>query len=682
MEIKNSVEKNNILEHIETLRETIRRYDYHYYVLDNPVVPDSAYDRLFKELQSLESKYPEAHSPNSPTQRVGAPIASALEPVTHGLPMLSLSNVFSDSELIGFIRRVGEKLPQIDDNNIEFCCEPKLDGLAINLTYEDGQLVVAATRGDGGVGENVTNNIKTIASVPLRLMMEHPPKKLEVRGEVYMPKAGFEKMNAEALLHDEKLFANPRNAAAGSLRQLNPAITASRPLDMYCYGVGLCEGLILPQTHFEQLLFLQKIGFRISPQNQLKHGLAGCLEYYQSMLAKRDTLPFEIDGVVYKVNDIHAQETLGFISRAPRYACAHKFPALEEITTLLAVDFQVGRTGALTPVARLEPVNVSGVMVSNATLHNMDEIERKDIRIGDVVIVRRAGDVIPEVVSVVQEKRTKNVKPISLPKNCPVCHAEVIKEPEEAVARCTGGLFCKAQLKRITWHFASRRAMAIDGLGASLIDQLVDFHLLQDVSDLYRLTVETLSSLPRMGKKSATNLVNALEKSKQTTFQRFIYALGIREIGEACARILSQHFKDIETLKSATVEELITLPDIGPVAADYVTHFFQQAHNLDVIDKLLAYGVQWPVLNSEINAQQANHVFYHKTIVLTGSLSEAREKIKENLLAVGAQVVGSVSSKTDYVIAGAEAGSKLQKAEALGVKILSEEVFRQMMREA
>lgn len=675
------METNDILKHIEALRESIRRYDYHYYVLDNPIVPDVEYDRCFKELHSLESTYPEAFSSDSPTQRVGAPIASVLEPVTHGLPMLSLSNVFSESELIAFIRRVQEKLPQINADDIQFCCEPKLDGLAINLTYENGLLVGAATRGDGSIGENVTNNIKTIASVPLRLLMEHPPRKLEVRGEVYMPKAGFEKMNAEALLHDEKVFANPRNAAAGSLRQLNPAITALRPLDMYCYGIGLCEGLVLPQTHFEQLYFLQKIGFRISPQNQLKCGLVGCMEYYQLMLAQRDALPFEIDGVVYKVNDIQAQQTLGYVSRAPRYACAHKFPALEEMTKLIAVEFQVGRTGALTPVARLEPVSVSGVTVSNATLHNMDEIARKDIRIGDVVIIRRAGDVIPEVVSVVREKRTNDVRQIELPKHCPICQAEVIKEPEEAVARCTGGLFCKAQLKRITWHFASRRAMAIDGLGAALIEQLVDFHLLSDVSDLYGLTVEILSTLPRMGKKSATNLVNALEKSKHTTFQRFIYALGIREIGEASARILAHHFKDIEALKRASVEDLMALPDIGPVAADYVMHFFQEAHNLKVIDKLLAYGVQWPLSRSEINLLKTEHPFYQKTIVLTGTLSESREQVKENLLAVGAQVVGSVSSKTDYVIAGAEAGSKLQKAESLGVTILSEEAYRHMMKE-
>lgn len=668
-----------ILKQIESLREQIRRYDYHYYVLDTPLVPDVEYDRCFKSLQALEKEYPETQQEDSPTQRVGAPIASELLPVTHHVPMLSLSNVFTTEELNAFIRRVEEKLIVTETEVLAFCCEPKLDGLAINLTYEYGKLTVAATRGDGSVGENVTNNIKTIASVPLTLLMDDPPALLEVRGEVYMPLAGFERLNTEAHQRGEKIFANPRNAAAGSLRQLNPAITASRPLALYCYGIGQCEGFTLPKTHFAQLTWLKQIGFRVSAETQLKQGIKGCLDYYQAMLSKRATLPFEIDGVVYKVNNIDQQQQLGFVSRAPRFACAHKFPALEEMTTLLAVDFQVGRTGALTPVARLEPVHVSGVTVSNATLHNMDEIARKDIRIGDTVIIRRAGDVIPEVVSVVLEKRPEVTQSIVLPSSCPVCGAEIIKEESEAVARCTGGLFCKAQLKRMVWHFASRRAMAIDGLGAGLIEQLVDFDLITDVGDLYQLQTETLASLPRMGEKSAVNLILALAKSKQTTFQRFIYALGIREIGEASARVLAEHFTDIEMLRSASVDELMTLPDIGPVGANYVVHFLQQQHNLQVIEKLLSSGIHWS--KESVNIQSTHHPFYHKIIVLTGALSESRDSIKDALLAVGAQVTGSVSSKTDFVIAGDDAGSKLQKAASLGVTILDESTYRAMMKD-
>ena len=471
---------------INALREKIRRYDYHYYVLDEPLVPDAEYDQCFKALQCLEEQHPDLITPDSPTQRVGATPASALKPIAHRQPMLSLSNVFSSDELDAFFNRICEKL-SCREADLFLTCEPKLDGLAVNLTYEHGQLIHAATRGDGAVGEDITNNIKTIAAVPLKLMLNNPPALIEVRGEVYMPKAGFEAFNAQARLMDEKTFANPRNAAAGSLRQLNPAITAKRPLAIYCYGVGVCEGLDLPDSHFQQLQLLRDFGFRVSRESQLVQGLAGCLAYYDSMQLRRDGLPFEIDGVVYKVDSRVLQEQLGFVSRAPRFACAHKFPASEQMTTLLEVDFQVGRTGALTPVARLKPVAVAGVIVSNATLHNMDEIARKDIRIGDMVIIRRAGDVIPEVVSVVLEQRPEQTTLIQLPKQCPVCGADVIREEGEAVARCTGGLFCKAQLKRMVWHFASRKAMAIDGLGQVLIDQLVDFDLIRDVSDLYGL---------------------------------------------------------------------------------------------------------------------------------------------------------------------------------------------------
>ena len=662
---------DNALEEMNKLRQQIRFYDYHYYVLDDPLVPDVEYDRCFKALQVLETNYPQYVTSDSPTQRVGVTPATALQPVAHRQPMLSLGNVFSSEELQAFIKRVAEKL-DVDETGLVFTCEPKLDGLAVNLTYEHGLLIHAATRGDGAVGENITNNIKTIAAVPLKLMTGDVPSLIEIRGEVYMPKAGFEAFNEQARIHGEKTFANPRNAAAGSLRQLNPAITAKRPLAMYCYGVGVCEGYRLPDSHLQQLGLLRDMGFRVSPLSKTAKGLAGCLAYYDAMQLQRQSLPFEIDGVVYKIDSVSLQQKLGFVARAPRFACAHKFPASEEMTTLLDVDFQVGRTGALTPVARLQPVSVAGVTVSNATLHNMDEIVRKDIRIGDVVIIRRAGDVIPEVVSVVTEKRPIQTQRIHMPSHCPVCGAEVVKEPDEAVARCTGGLFCKAQLKRMVWHFASRKAMVIDGLGSALIEQLIDAHLLNDVSDLYGLTQLELAQLPRMGQKSADNLLAAIELSKKTTFNRFLYALGIREIGEASARVLASHFKDIDSLRRASLEQLMELKDIGPVGATYVVHFFAQEHNVDVIEKLLAHGVNWPIQQVvEIDSQ---HLFYGKTMVLTGALSSmSREEAKATLLAVGANVTGSVSAKTDYVVAGSDAGSKLDKATQLGVKILTED---------
>lgn len=669
---------NAALEQIRNLQDQIRVYDYHYYVLDDPLVPDAEYDRCFKTLQALENKYPQFLSDDSPTQRVGVTPATALEPIAHRQPMLSLANVFSSQELQAFIKRVADKLG-CDEQGLLFACEPKLDGLAVNLTYEAGFLTQAATRGDGAVGENIINNIKTIAAVPLKLLTKQVPDLIEVRGEVYIPKAEFEAFNEQARKHGEKTFANPRNAAAGSLRQLNPAITARRPLAIYCYGVGACEGFNLPDSHLEQLDLLRTMGFRVSSETRPAQGLEGCMAYYESMQARRQSLPFEIDGVVYKINSSVLQKKLGYVSRAPRFACAHKFPASEELTTLLAVDFQVGRTGALTPVARLQPVSVGGVTVSNATLHNMDEIERKDIRIGDVVIIRRAGDVIPEVVSVVAEKRPEQTQPIHMPQHCPVCGADVVKEEGEAVARCIGGLFCKAQLKRMVWHFASRKAMAIDGLGEVLIDQLVDVHLLNDVSDLYGLTQDDLVSLPRMGKKSADNLLGAIEQSKKTTLQRFIYALGIREVGESSAHTLAANFSSIDSLKQASQEELMALKDIGPVVAAHIVHFFAQAHNLEVINKLLSYGVYWPVIEAQSVDKQ--HCFYGKTIVLTGSLaSMSREDAKATLLAVGAKVTGSVSAKTDYVVAGNDPGSKYTKAVELGVRVLSEEEFLAILR--
>lgn len=662
---------------IEVLKDQINKYDHHYYVLDEPLVPDVEYDRCFRELQRLEAEYPQFLSSDSPTQRVGGTSSEAFMPVAHKQPMLSLSNVFTDEELQAFIKRATDKLDEPNQELI-FICEPKLDGLAVNITYEDGVLTHAATRGDGTTGENITANIKTISSVPLKLRTDNPPKLIEIRGEVYMPKAGFEAYNQKARELGEKTFVNPRNAAAGSLRQLNPAITANRPLAIYCYSIGACEGYKLPGTHMAQLNLLKEFGFRISSETKQEKGIAGCLDYYHTMMAKRDSLPFEIDGVVYKIDSIPLQQQLGFISRAPRFACAHKFPASEEMTQLVSVDFQVGRTGALTPVARLNPVSVGGVTVSNATLHNMDEIARKDIRIGDTVIIRRAGDVIPEVVSVVLANRPAVTSVIELPLHCPVCGSDVIREEGEAVARCTGGLFCKAQLKRMMWHFASRKAMYIEGLGSVLIEQLVDEGIVSHLSDLYELDLQTLSDLPRMGKKSAENLLAALNESKKTTLNRFLYALGIREIGESSARVLAEHYPDIDAIKLATVEELMTLNDIGPVGASSVVHFFAQPHNLEVINRLLELGIEWP--KAEKKQIDQDNPFFGKTVVLTGTLNTmGREEAKAALLALGAKVSGSVSAKTDYLIAGSEAGSKLTKATELGVEILEEEEFIRMM---
>lgn len=667
------------LEKIAALREAIRKYDVYYYVHDEPLVTDAEYDRCFRELEALERQYPHSITEDSPTQRVGVTPVGALVPIQHRLPMLSLGNVFSDEELQAFIKRVADKL-ECDEQSLVFICEPKLDGLAINLTYENGLLTHAATRGDGEVGEEVTANIKTIASVPLKLMTDNPPALIEIRGEVYMPKAGFEALNETARLQGEKTFANPRNAAAGSLRQLNPAITAKRPLAIYCYGVGASQGIHLPDSHMQQLEWLRSVGFRVSTASQLATGFAGCLSYYENMQLQRANLPYEIDGIVYKVDSTALQKKLGFVARAPRFACAHKFPAVEQMTTLLDVDFQVGRTGALTPVARLQPVSVAGVVVSNATLHNMDEIERKDIQIGDTVIIRRAGDVIPEVVSVVLEQRPAVVHRIQLPKYCPICDADVIKEEGEAVARCTGGLFCKAQLKRAVWHFASRKAMTIDGLGQALIDQLVDYGFLKDVADLYHLDKAVLASLPRMGEKSADNLLQALEHSKKTTFARFIYALGIRDIGEASARIVANHFHNLEALRQASTAQLMELRDIGPVGALSIEHFFAQAHNLQVIERLLQSGVHWPMTTQQ--TVPANHIFSNKIMVLTGTLIQmSREEAKAVLLEKGARVTGSVSAKTDYVIAGQEAGSKLTRAIELGVPVLSEDAFIELLNQ-
>lgn len=660
---------------IEQLKQKIRDYDYHYYVLDASLVTDSHYDTLFRELQQLETQYPEYCTPDSPTQRLSTTIATGFETVKHHLPMLSLNNVFEEEALMAFIDRIAKTL-DTEPDRLTFTCEPKIDGLAVNLIYEQGHLKHAATRGDGEQGEDITHNCKTIPSIPLSLRTEHPPASIEVRGEVFMPIDGFEAYNKAARQQGEKPFANPRNAAAGSLRQLNPAITAKRPLAIYCYGIGETKGLTLPNSHFKQLELLKTLGFRVNPLIETAQGFQGCLVYYRKILEMRSQLAYEIDGVVYKLDNIVDQKQLGFVARAPRFACAHKFPAVEAMTKLLDVDFQVGRTGALTPVARLEPVYVAGVTVSNATLHNMDEIKRKDIRIGDTVMVRRAGDVIPEVIGPVLEQRPKHTKEITLPKDCPVCHAHVIQEENMAIARCSGGLACLAQLKEHIWHFASRKAMHIEGLGHALVEQLVDSGLLKDVASIYHLKQNELPQLPGLGEKSAQNILHAIEQSKSTTLPRFLYALGIREIGEVGARTLATAFRDINPLMDAQLEELIALPDIGPVCAEHVVNFFKEPHNRKVIERLIQAGIHWPTPEVRTIA----HPFSGKTCVLTGTLQSLdREETKARLLEVGAKVSSSVSAKTDYVIVGADPGSKYDKALVLGVKILDEYGFLKML---
>lgn len=655
------------------LREQINYHNYRYYVLDNPEIPDAEYDRLLRELEALEAEYPDLVTPDSPTQRVGAAPLKAFSEVRHEVPMLSLSNAFSEEELQAFDRRARERL---DLEQVTYAAEPKLDGLAISLLYEHGVLVRGATRGDGTTGEDVTQNVRTIDSVPLRLLGKGYPARLEVRGEVILSKRSFAGLNRRQEQHGEKTFANPRNAAAGSLRQLDSRVTASRPLEMYCYGVGLAEAGSLPDRHSEILEQFGDWGLRVSPEIKVVKGWEGCNDYYQSMLARRDQLPYEVDGVVYKVDRIAQQETLGYVSRAPRWALAHKFPAQEEMTTLLAIDVQVGRTGAVTPVARLEPVSVGGVTVTNATLHNQDEIERKDVRIGDTVIVRRAGDVIPEVVSVVTSRRPKHARKFKMPEKCPVCGSDVVRLEGEAVARCTGGLYCAAQRREAIRHFASRRAMDIDGLGEKLIEQMDEKGLIRDIADLYSLTLEQIAGLERMGEKSARNLLDALENSKSTSLPRFIYALGIRLVGEATAQALAAHFGDLDPLQKASTEELQQVADVGPVVAESVYRFFREKHNQEVIRKL-RNNVRWEPVETKPGRTRP---LAGKTFVLTGALSSmTRDEAGDRLQALGAKVTGSVSGKTDYVVVGEEPGSKADKARGLGVEMLDEDAFLELL---
>jgi len=664
-----------IRKRIETLREEINYHNYRYYVLDNPEITDAEFDRLMRDLETLEKKYPELVTPDSPTQRVGAKPLKQFAEVHHEVPMLSLANAFSDGEVDDFDRRGRERLGV---SQLEYSVEPKLDGLAISLLYENGILVRGATRGDGTTGEDVTLNVRTIDAIPLRLLGKGYPTVLEVRGEVIMTKAGFEALNEQQRKHNAKLFANPRNAAAGSLRQLDPRITATRPLSFYCYGTGQVSDDSLPQRHSDIMQKLKAWGLPVNPESRVVTGAKGCLDYYRHMQDKRDSLPYDIDGIVYKVDRLDLQQQLGFISRAPRWALAHKFPAQEEMTTLLDIDVQVGRTGALTPVARLEPVHVGGVTVSNATLHNQDEIERLDARVGDTVIVRRAGDVIPQIVGVVFSRRQGRPHRYHLPNTCPVCGSPTVRLPGEAVTYCTGGLYCAAQRKQAIKHFASRRAMDIEGLGDKLVDQLVDEQLVNDVADLYRLNVQQLAGLERMAEKSATNLVKAIEKSRTTTLARFLYALGIHDVGETTAHTLATYFGTLKAIMQADETTLMAVPDVGPVVAKSIIEFFKQKHNKDVINKLTKV-INWPDVKVKSTAELP---LQGKTFVLTGTLSEmTRDEAKAALQELGGKVSGSVSKKTDYVVVGENPGSKAEKAEALGVEMLDEAGLKKLLKQ-
>lgn len=667
----------------DDLRATLARYDHAYYGLDAPLVPDAEYDRLFRELQNLEAEHPELQTPDSPTQRVGGKALPAFGQVMHDVPMLSLNNAFNLDDIVAFDRRCREAL---EVAAIDYACEPKFDGLAVRLKYENGLLVQGATRGDGTTGEDVTHNLRTVRNIPLRLNGGGWPATLDVRGEVVLLRADFDAMNARQRAKGEKEFVNPRNAAAGSLRQLDAKITAQRPLHFFAYGVGLPDAVLpAPTFHSELMDRLAAWGFTLADERRVVRGAAGLADYYAEIGAARMRLPYDIDGVVYKVDKLADQVQLGFVSRAPRFAIAHKFPAQEALTTVEAIEVQVGRTGALTPVARLKPVFVGGVTVTNATLHNEAEAQRKDVRVGDTVSVRRAGDVIPEVVAVVLEKRPlledDSSSPVYsafvLPKACPVCGAVVEKLADEAIARCTGGLFCPAQRKQALLHFASRRAMDIEGLGDKIVDQLVDNAIVKTPADLYKIGLVGLANLQRMAEKSAGNILAAIEKSKHTTLARFIFALGIRNVGEATAKDLSRYFGNLDALMQASEAQLQQVPDVGPVVAASIAHFFAEPHNVEVIEQLRAAGVTWPEGKAMVvaNASQTG-----KTFVLTGTLPTlSRDEAKDLIEAQGGKVAGSVSKKTDYVVAGSDAGSKLEKAQELGIQMLNEDQLKELL---
>ncbi|MBP0133014.1 MAG: NAD-dependent DNA ligase LigA [Nitrosospira sp.] len=671
----------NIWQQAQKLRETIERHNYYYYVLDEPIVPDAEFDQLFLELQQLEQHYPELITPESPTQRVGSAPLKEFSQVIHRTPMLSLSNAFEEAEVVSFDRRVCQGL---EAGEIEYAVEPKFDGLAVSLCYENGLLVTGATRGDGFTGEDVTVNLRTIKSIPLHFTDGiQGATSLEVRGEVVMLKADFERLNQHQRDRGEKEFMNPRNAAAGSLRQLDPTITATRRLTFFAYGVGTYAGSDVPcDKHSQMMDYLASLHFLVAKERRVVSGAVGLMAYYHEIGTIRERLPYDIDGVVYKVNDLVQQERLGSVSRAPRFALAHKFPAQEAVTELLGINVQVGRTGALTPVARLEPVLVGGVTVTNATLHNEDEIGRKDVMIGDHVIVRRAGDVIPEVVAVVMQRRPSTARNFIMPDHCPACGARAVRLPGEAATRCTGGLFCPAQRKQALLHFVSRRALDIEGLGDKLVEQLVDNAIVKTPADIYKLDMASLSSLDRMAKKSADNVVKAIEKSKDTTLARFIYALGIRNVGETTAKELAYYFGNLEQLMTADEERLRQVPDIGPVVAQSIINFFSEMHNREVIEKLRATGVHWQEGVSTKRTKTIEGRVIDKTFVLTGALpSLSREEVKERIELAGGKVTGSVSKKTDYVIAGDDPGSKYDKAIELGITILDEAQLLQLLQD-
>ncbi|HDZ9535191.1 TPA: NAD-dependent DNA ligase LigA [Vibrio cholerae] len=668
---------SDVAQRLTELRKTLHEHGVRYYVEDAPTIPDAEYDRLMRELLELEAAHPELMSSDSPSLRVGGRPLDAFESVVHEIPMLSLDNAFDDGELESFYRRMTDRISAVQHS--AFCCEPKLDGLAVSLLYENGVLTRAATRGDGTTGENITENVRTIKSIPLRLQGADFPTRLEVRGEVFMPKAGFEALNARALKKGEKQFVNPRNAAAGSLRQLDSKITAQRPLAFYAYSVGVIEGGELATSHYQRFLQLKGWGLPICPETKLVTSLAEVKAFYQDILQRRQSLAYEIDGVVIKVDDIQLQERLGFVARAPRWAIAYKFPAQEELTLLNDVEFQVGRTGAITPVAKLEPVFVGGVTVSNATLHNADEIERLGVMVGDTVVIRRAGDVIPQIVSVVLERRPENAKSIVFPTRCPVCQSDVERVEGEAVARCSGGLICQAQRKEALKHFVSRKAMDVEGLGDKVIEQLVDREMVSTPADLFRLRAGELTILERMGPKSAQNVIDALNKAKQTTLPKFLYALGIREVGEATALNLAQHFLSLEAIQQASLEQFIEVPDVGVVVANHLQAFFTQDRNQQVINELLEQGITWPALTAAPVA--VDSALAGKIVVLTGSFTQlSRNDAKAALQALGAKVTGSVSKNTDIVFAGEAAGSKLARATELGIQVFDEQALIEFLK--
>jgi len=678
-----SLEMASAKQRIQALNQTLETYNYHYYVLDDPTVPDSEYDRLLIELRELERQHPELITEDSVSQKVSGKPIDSFSQVKHEVPMLSLDNVFDAGQMADFLNRILKRLEttlttsSVTLDNLTLCAEPKLDGVAVSILYINGVLKTAASRGDGSTGEDITHNVRTIKNVPLRLRTDNPPARLEVRGEVLIPDDGFEKMNANAIKDETKLFANPRNAAAGSLRQLDPAVAAERPLRFYAYGMGIYESeQALPLSHYQRLQWISGLGFQSSPEAKLVIGSLGCQAYYEDIMQRRDGLGYAIDGVVFKIDDVDLQQLVGFVARAPRWATAYKFPAQEEMTVVENVEFQVGRTGAITPVARLKPVFVGGVTVSNATLHNADEIERLDVRIGDTVFIRRAGDVIPQVVKVIIDRRPDNAKKINFPENCPVCDSKLERLDSEVVTRCVAGLYCSAQRLEAVKHFASRKAMDIVGLGDKIVEQLLDAELIHDPADIYHLEENQLSTLERMGEKSAAKLISAIQATKTVPLARFIYAIGIREVGESTASALVQAFGGLDSIMQASYEDLIAVEDVGPIVAQHILTFFAQQHNREIIQRLVDAGIEFEAL-PEIKGTQS---LAGQVWVITGSLSSgSRSEMKQRLELLGAKVTGSVSAKTDVLLAGEKAGSKLTKAQSLGVRVVSEADVEQLL---